>query len=418
MNNITIAFLVALTLTTGLRLWLSARHARHVDARRREVPEAFAAVITRAEHEKAADYCIARQRLNRVEYLYGALLLLGWTLGGGLELLHRFWSGLLDTPLLAGTSTLMSLALLGSLLELPFGLYRQFGLEARFGFNRTTPGTFAKDLAKGLLLALTLGVPVILLVLWLMTRGGALWWLYAWIAWSGFNLLVLWLYPVLIAPLFNRFEPLTDEALTTRLAALAERVGFRYGGIQVMDGSRRSSHANAYFTGFGGNRRIVLFDTLLNALTAAQIEAVLAHELGHFKLRHVTWRMAWSFGLSLAGLALLGWLAQQPAFYSGLGVSTPAPATALALFLLAVPVFSFPLTPLFSWASRRHEYAADRFAARHADREALIAALVQLSRDNAATVTPDPLHSLFYDAHPPMGLRVGQLRREPAPTVS
>lgn len=414
MNILTATFLFALVFTTGMRIWLAGRHARHVDLSRHQVPEEFAGIITCAEHEKAAAYCIAHQRVNRIEYVYGAILLLGWTIGGGLDLLQRLWGDLLDHPLLGGSATLVSLMLLGGVLDLPFSLYRHFVLEARFGFNRTTAGTFFADLLKAALLMMILGVPLVLLVLWLMRRGGDAWWFYAWVAWSGFNLLLMWLYPVLIAPLFNRFEPLAESDLAARLAALADRVGFRYAGVQIMDGSRRSSHANAYFTGFGNNRRIVLFDTLLQSLTPPQIEAVLAHELGHFKLNHVTRRMVWSFGLSLAGLWLLGWLARQPEFYAGLGVALPTPAAALALFALVIPVFTFPLTPLFSWASRRHEYAADQFAATHADGQALIRALVKLSKDNAATVTPDPLHSAFYDSHPPMSLRVSRLRTQAA----
>jgi len=401
--------LLAAVLATPWRL--ARRQIAHVRARRERVPPAFEGEIPLAAHRKAADYTVARARLGRWDDLYGAALLLAWTLGGGLAALDRAWRAVFATELYAGTAFLLSLLLIGGLLELPFTLARTFGIERRFGFNRTTPALFVSDLLKQTLLALVIGTPLILAALALMQAAGAFWWLYVWLLWSGFSLLMVWAYPTLIAPLFNRFQPLTREDLRRRLEDLLARTGFRSEGIYVVDSSRRTTHGNAYFTGFGRAKRIVFFDNLLETLAEPEVEAVVAHELGHFKLRHIAKRMGLMLGLSLAALALLGWLAGEPWFYHALGVPRPSNHAALALFLLVGPVFGFFLTPLLARGSRRHEHEADDFAAAQSDAGALVRALVKLYRDNAATLTPDPLHSAFYDSHPPAPARIARLRR-------
>jgi STE24 endopeptidase len=410
MNAFTLAFLAALALSLGTRLWLARRHLRHVAAHRERVPEAFAQAITLDAHRKAADYTGAKTRLGVAHSVFDALVLLALTLGGGLQLLWGLWAGLVQGELLRGIAFIVTATALMSALDIPFALWRAFVVEARFGFNKMTLATFFADLAKQAAVGAALGVPLIALVLWLMDRAGALWWLYAWFAWVAFNLFLLAVYPAWIAPLFNKFTPLEEGELKRRIEGLLARCGFASRGLFVMDGSKRSSHGNAYFTGFGRTKRIVFFDTLINRLEGPEIEAVLAHELGHFKLRHVAKRIVLSFVLSLGFLWLLGHAMQQDWFYSGLGVATPSTAMALQLFVLVVPVFTFPLQPLASLLSRRHEYEADAFAARHASAADLVTALVKLYRDNAATLTPDPLHSAFYDSHPPASLRVARLQ--------
>lgn len=405
-------FLLCALLTAGLRLWLSLRQARHIAGHRDRVPVDFTDRITLAEHQKAADYSVAKIRLSWPMLAVELLLLLALTLGGGLEALDRFWAGVF-----AGRGPAYGLALFGSVsligfaIDLPFALYRTFGLEARFGFNKMTAGLFIADLFKQALLGILIGAPLLLAVFWLMTAMGRLWWLYVWAFWLSFSLLAWLLYPTLIAPLFNKFSPLADGPLKQRIEALLERCGFLASGLFVMDGSKRSAHGNAYFTGLGRSKRIVFYDTLIEKLSPAEVEAVLAHELGHFRHRHILKRLAL---MAASGLVLLWGLDQliaAPWFYRGLGVSTPSMAMALLLFSQALSVFLFPLTPIGSWWSRRHEYQADAYAARHAAATELISALVKLYRDNAATLTPDPLHSLFYDSHPPAGLRIGHLRR-------
>ncbi|MDD5388828.1 MAG: M48 family metallopeptidase [Gallionellaceae bacterium] len=401
-------FLAALILAFGLKLWLLLRQMRHVWRHRALPPAVFAARIPVEDHHKAADYTLAKSRLGLLHLAVEAGLLLAFTLGGGLQwlndlLLPQF------SPLFAGTALLLGLFLIGAVVELPLNLYHQFSIEARFGFNRQTVAGFIADLAKQTLLGLGIGGPLILLVLWLMGIMGEAWWLWVWGVWMGFNLLVLMLYPTVIAPLFNKFTPLEDASLKARIEALLQRAGFTASGVFVMDGSRRSSHGNAYFTGLGKNKRIVFYDTLLTQLNPEQIEAVLAHELGHFKHRHIIKRIALMFVLSLVMLALLAWLKQAAWFHAGLGVVSPTDATTLALFFLALPVFLFPMTPLMSLYSRKHEFEADAFAARHSQPEHLIAALVRLYRDNAATLTPDPIYSLFYDSHPKAVERIAKL---------
>ncbi len=401
--------LLSLLAAMGLRLWLSLRQENHVRRHRDAVPPAFAERISLAAHQKAADYTIARTRFGRAALAVELLVLLGLTYGGGLNVLHDFWSAHFD-GLAYGIGLIASVAVLTSLADLPLDLYRQFRLEARFGFNRMTPAIYVSDLLKQALLAALLGLPLLAAVLWLMQTMGSYWWFHVWLVWIGFNLLILFAYPLWIAPLFNRFTPLPEGELKRRIAALLERCRFGAREIFVMDGSRRSSHGNAYFTGFGKARRIVFFDTLLERLSPPQVEAVLAHELGHFHHRHISKRMILVFSLSLLFLALLGQLIETPGFYHSLGVEHGGTAMGLVLFALVMPILTFPLTPIFSHLSRRHEFEADAYAARMASAGELSAALVKLYEDNATTLTPDPLHSLFHDSHPPASQRIARLQ--------
>ncbi|HUN68815.1 MAG TPA: M48 family metallopeptidase [Burkholderiales bacterium] len=404
-------FLAALASALAARLWLAARQARHVRAHRGAVPPAFAGTIALAAHQKAADYTVAKARLGMVDVCLSAALVLALTFGGLLQWLSDAWARAAEAGGIAhGVALIASVVALLSLAELPLVLYRTFVLEARFGFNRMTPRLFAIDLAKQALLAAALGIPLVTLVLWLMARMGEQWWIWVWLAWTAFNLLMLLIYPAFIAPLFNRFSPLEDRALAERIEALLARCGFRSGGLYVMDGSKRSSHGNAYFTGFGAAKRIVFFDTLLSRLAPGEVEAVLAHELGHFKRHHVWKRVAVLFAGSFALLWVLGRLIGEDWFYAGLNVATQSTATALLLFVLAVPAFTFFLQPLLSLHSRRHEFEADAYAASHSSAAELVDALVKLYQDNAATLTPDPLHSAFYDSHPPAAIRIARLR--------
>ena len=414
-NMLTILFLAALLLSLLIRVWLAHRHLAHVAAHRSQAPAAFAEQIPLAAHQKAADYTATKTRFGLFALAVETALLLMWTLGGGLSFLATFWQPYAE-GLWHGLALILSMMAIGGALDIPLAVWRQFVIEERFGFNRMTPKLFIADLAKGTLLGAAIGTPVILAVLWLMAAMGERWWLYVWLFWCGFNLLILFVYPTWIAPRFNKFTPMAEGDMKTRIEALLERCGFRSGGLFVMDGSKRSAHGNAYFTGFGQTKRIVFFDTLLARLQPQEVEAVLAHELGHFHHRHVVKRIALIFGASLCFLAVLGQLADAPWFYAGLGVD-PAlhgNAMALLLFFLIVPVFVFPLTPFGSLLSRRHEFEADRYAAAHADRADLVTALVKLYEDNAATLTPDPLHSLFYDSHPPAAIRIEQLMKAPA----
>lgn len=412
MPSFTNLFLAAVILIFGLKLWLLLRQMRHVWTHRDATPPAFAEAIPLEEHRKAAAYTLAKTRLGLLHLAVEAGLLLAFTLGGGIQALYEGLSGAIASPLLAGTALLLGMAFISGAVELPLGLWRQFRIEARFGFNRQTLGGYVGDLIKQVMISLAIGAPLLLLVLWLMGIMGDAWWLWVWGVWMGFNLLVLALYPSVIAPLFNKFTPLPDQTLRARIEALLQRAGFKSSGVFVMDGSKRSSHGNAYFTGLGQSKRIVFYDTLLNQLSHDQIEAVLAHELGHFHHRHIVKRIALMFVLSLGLLAVLAWLKGAPWFYAGLGVeyaTAATDATALALFFLAMPVFLFPLTPLMSLYSRKHEFQADAFAARHSLPAHLISALVRLYRDNAATLTPDPVYSLFYDSHPKAVERIEKL---------
>ena len=414
-------FATALLLSIALRFWLAGRQIRHVAAHRSQVPAAFSASVSAESHRRAADYTLAKARLGLVTGAFGAALLIVWTLLGGLDLLA---AGLREAllPRLPGASGEMAyqLALLGSfvaigsLLELPFDLYATFGIEQRFGFNRMTWRLYATDALKSALVGLAIGLPLAALVLWLMKIAGPTWWLWAWCAWIGLNLLLLVLYPTLIAPWFNRFDPLDDSTLRSRVDALMARCGFSVKGFYVMNGSRRSAHANAYFTGLGRAKRVVFFDTLLAKLTPAEVEAVLAHELGHFSHRHVVKRIGLMALLSLAGFALLGYLSHHSGFYTALGVepslAAPNDALALLLFVLVAPTFGFYLSPLFAALSRRQEFEADAYACAHADGRSLAGALLKLHEDNASTLTPDPLYSRFYYSHPAPVERLAALR--------
>jgi STE24 endopeptidase len=414
MNTFSLIFLAFLTLSVAAELWLARRQIAHVRAHRAQVPPAFRDRIDLDAHHKAADYTIVRNRFGMVSSIYSAFILLLWTLGGGLQWLDSLWATSGFSDLIRGTATLLSLFILGALLELPFSWYSTFHIEQRFGFNKTTVRTYVADLARNAALLLVIGTPLLYAVLWFMNNTGSRWWLYTWFLWSGFNLLAVWAYPALIAPLFNRFTPLQEGGIRDRIQALLKRTGFRSRGIFVMDGSRRSAHGNAYFTGLGRSKRVVFFDTLLKSLSAPEVEAVLAHELGHFKLHHITKRIVLSFGLSFAGLALLGWLGQQAWFYTGLGMnSVPDHINhiGLALFVLSMPVFMFFFSPLMAWGSRKHEFEADDFASRHANAADLVNALVKLYSENAKTLTPDPLHSIFYDSHPPAPVRIAHLQQ-------
>ena len=417
--SLALSLLFALALCAGLmiKFWLASRQIRHVARHRAQVPAPFAERIPLAAHQKAADYTLAKARLGLLDMALGAAVLVGWTLMGGLDLLNQALLGWLGGGMAQQLALLAAFALISGLIDLPLSLAQTFGVEQRFGFNQMTWSLWLSDLFKSALVGTLIGLPIAALILWLMGAAGPLWWLWAWGAWMGFNVLLMWIYPSFIAPLFNRFQPLQDEALKARVTALMQRCGFAAKGLFVMDGSRRSAHANAYFTGFGAAKRVVFYDTLLQQLTPAEVEAVLAHELGHFKHRHIAQRMAGLFALSLAGFALLGWLSTRGWFYTGLGVvpnlsldgAAPNDALALLLFLLAVPVFSFFIAPLMAQWSRRHEFQADAYAMAQADGGALASALLKLYQDNASTLTPDPLYVKYYYSHPPATERLARL---------
>ena len=404
------AFAVAVTL--AVRLWLANRQIAHVRAHRDLVPGEFAGRIDLAGHQKAADYTVARTHVGMTEAIVDTAVLLALTFGGGLALLVRWTGGMFASPLWQDLALLVGVAIVSGVVGLPFAWWHTFRVEARFGFNRTTLRLWLADLVKGILVGAVLGLPVAALALVLMRAAGPYWWVWVWAVWIAFQFLVLALYPTVIAPLFNKFSPLPEGPARERVEALLARCGFRSRGLFVMDGSRRSSHGNAFFTGFGRAKRIVFFDTLLDRLDADEVEAVLAHELGHFRLRHVVKRMLWMGALSLVFLAVLAWLMQAPWFYEGLGVppSPERPGVALILFFLALPVFTFLLAPLPALYSRKHEFEADAFAAEHASATSLVQALVKLYQDNAATLTPDPVHSTFYDSHPPAATRIARLK--------
>ena len=410
MTAFTALFLSLLVLTTLIRFWLGRRHIAYIQSHRNTVPPAFASNISLDAHRKAADYSSAKTRLVITESLVQAILLFVFTLGGGLQWIDEAWRGILpDAEIFRGALVILSAFVISSLIEIPLDYYKAFVVDERFGFNKMTRSMFFTDLIKHAVVGLALGAPLLFAALWLMQGAGNLWWLYLWVLWSGFNLLMLAVYPTVIAPLFNKFSPLTDEALKTRIETLLTRCGFKSQGLYVMDGSRRSSHGNAYFTGFGAAKRVVFFDTLLDRLDADEIEAVLAHELGHFKHKHVIKRIALMFIVSFFGLALLGWLVTQPWFYADLGVANPSNYMALLLFILVSPVFTFLFRPLLAGYSRKNEFEADEYAATHSNPKHLVEALVKLYRDNASTLTPDPLHSAFYDSHPPASIRIAKL---------
>ena len=418
---LTLAFAAALSLGLALKFWLASRQIRHVARHRSTVPPAFAERIPLAAHQKAADYTIAKGRLGLLEMALSAAVLLGWTLLGGLDALNQLLLGALGGGMWQQLALLAAFAVISGLIDLPLSLYQTFVVEERFGFNKMTWRLWLADAAKGLLVGAAIGLPVAALILWLMGATGPLWWLWAWGFWMGFNLLLMVIYPTFIAPLFNKFQPLEDESLKARVTALMQRCGFSAKGLFVMDGSRRSAHANAYFTGFGAAKRVVFYDTLLRQLAPGEVEAVLAHELGHFKHRHIVQRVVMMFALSLAGFALLGWLSTQVWFYTGLGVhpnisldpamaAAPNDALALLLFMLVVPVFTFFISPLFSQQSRRHEFQADAYAVAQASGADLSSALLKLYEDNASTLTPDPVYVKFYYSHPPATERLARMQ--------
>ena len=408
-----VLFVVFFVLTLGLRFWLANRQIRHVLRNRGAVPAEFASRVPLETHRKAADYTVAKTRFGIVALLWGGLVLIGFTLLGGLQAISSALLAVAGPGMLHQILLVIAFAAISGVLDLPFDYYRQFVLEARFGFNKMTPGLWIADMVKGTLVGAVVGLPLIWVVLKLMETTGALWWFWAWCVWSGFQLLMMVLYPTLIAPLFNKFTPLEDAGLKSRIEGLMARVGFASKGLFVMDGSRRSAHGNAYFSGFGAAKRIVFFDTLIERLAPQEIEAVLAHELGHFKLRHIVKRIVVMFALSLGFLALLGYLKEQSWFYTGLGVTpmlgAPNDAMALLLFMLVLPIFTFVLGPLSAITSRKHEFEADAFAAKHSNAGDLVSALVKMYEDNASTLTPDPLHSAFYDSHPPASVRIAHL---------
>ena len=412
--TLTLLLAAGLLVHVALKLWLNARQVRHVAAHREFVPAAYTQTITLADHQKAADYTLAKARLAQWDILLDAVLLLGWTLLGGLDVLNQWLLTFMQPGLSQQLALVVGFVLIGGLIGLPLSLMQTFGVEQRFGFNKMTPALWISDLLKGVLLGTVLGLPLLALVLWLMDVGGALWWLWAWGALVVWQLFLMAIAPNVIMPLFNKFTPLEDESLKARVQALMQRAGFQAKGFFVMDGSRRSAHSNAFFTGFGASKRVVFFDTLLQQLSPAEMEAVLAHELGHFKHRHIFKMMAVSFATTLAGLALLGWLAQQAWFYTGLGVapsmSASNSALALVLFMLVVPVFGFFLAPLSSWRSRVQEFEADAYAASQAPAANLASALLKLYQDNASTLTPDPLFVKFYYSHPPASDRLARLQ--------
>jgi len=415
----TLFFVIFLLLGTGVSLWLAQRQIRHVCAHRNQVPALFAGRIGLDSHQRAADYTVARTQLGMIEGVVHAAVLVGLTLLGGLQWIDQTLGRLVEHELARQLLLIGTLMAVVSLVGLPFTLWRKFRLEARFGFNRVTPRLFISDALKGLLLTLVLGVPLAGAALWIMAHAGAAWAWWAWGLWVVFNLLVLWLFPTVIAPMFNKFTPLDNPAMAQRIQALAQRSGFTLDGLFVMDGSRRSAHSNAYFTGLGKAKRIVFFDTLLKRLNVDEIEAVLAHELGHFKHRHIVKRIVLSLVTSLVFLHVLAWLAGKAWFYTELGVvpqlGRPNDALALILFMLAVPVFTFWIAPLTSLLSRRDEFQADQYAAQQSSADALVSALLKLYDDNASTLTPDPLHSAFYDSHPPATRRIQRLRHASHP---
>ena len=418
-SALTLLFAAALVASLLIKFWLASRQMRHVAQHRNAVPAAFSASITLPAHQKAADYTLAKGRFGLLTMAFGAAVLLGWTLLGGLDVLNHAVRDAVQPrwgDMAYQLALLATFAVVGALLDLPFELYSTFRVEQRFGFNRMTWALYLADMFKGAVVGAIIGLPLAALILWIMGAAGSLWWLWAWGAWMVFNLLILVLYPTVIAPLFNKFEPLADESLKARVQALMTRCGFAAKGLFVMDGSKRSAHANAYFTGFGAAKRVVFFDTLLNKLSPSEVEAVLAHELGHFKHKHVTKRMVAMFAMSLAGFALLGWLSGQSWFYTALGVQPSMTAAnnalALLLFLLVTPVFGFFVSPLFAQLSRRHEFEADAYACKQANGNDLAAALLKLHEDNASTLTPDPLYVRFYYSHPPASERLAALLQQ------
>ena len=409
-NLFTLVFLAATLSYVITLLWLNLRQDKAVAKSFNTVPDEFSEKITLDQHQKAAEYTQAKLLVNHFEIIFSAVVLLAWTLGGGLNWLDTIWQVQTQDTLYVGVGFIISLMLIGSLIDLPFSLYRTFVLEEKFGFNKTNAKTFIGDLLKEFLLMLIIGLPLIYAILWLMNGMGEFWWAYVWLVLTGFSLLMFWLYPTYIAPIFNKFKALDNLELKAKIDNLLNRTGFKSDGVFVMDGSKRSSHGNAYFTGIGKNKRIVFFDTLLEGMNDQEVEAILAHELGHFHHKHIRKHMISSFAISLLGLALLGYLINQLWFFNGLGIESPSNHTALILFMLVMPVFSFFIAPISNALSRKHEFEADSFAAKHTNADDLVSSLVKLYRDNASTLTPDKLYSAFHDSHPSASIRINHLK--------
>ena len=410
-NLFTLIFLLAILASVIVLLWLNFRQDRAIKSTFDAVPKGFEDAISLEDHQKAGRYTQAKLLVSHFEIIFSTIVLLIWTIGGGINLLDMFWhNNITESPLVLGTAFIVSIMLIASLIDLPFSIYRNFILEQKFGFNRMTLLTFMIDLVKELLLTLVVSIPLIFAILYLMDAMGNYWWLYVWLTISIFTVIMMWIYPTFIAPIFNKFAPLENNTLRARIDNLLQRTGFKNDGIFVMDGSKRSSHGNAYFTGLGKNKRIVFFDTLLNGMEDREVEAILAHELGHFHHKHIRQRMISSFVFSLASLALLGYLINQSWFFFGLGISLPSNHAALVIFSLILPVFSFFITPLSNLISRKHEFQADAFAARHTDANDLISSLVKLYRENSSSLSPDKYYSAFHDTHPSATLRIERLR--------
>ncbi|MCK5395807.1 MAG: M48 family metallopeptidase [Gammaproteobacteria bacterium] len=412
LHNFTLLFLAMLLISTLMRIYLSHRQISHVSQNRAKVPDSFADSISLEDHQKAADYTTTKVKFGRLPLFYDVALLIIWTIGGGLEWLDQNFLAYELNPIITGIAVILIYSLISAALDLPFSIYSTFVIEEKFGFNRTTVKTFIADMIKGGALGLIIGVPLLYVILWLMEQSGEQWWIYTWLVLSFFSLFMMWIYPTWIAPIFNKFEPLEEGETLNRITNLLQRCGFNSDGIFVLDGSKRSSHGNAYFSGFGRNKRIVFFDTLLKMLNDDELEAVLAHELGHFKKKHIIKGMFISFGTTLIALAVLAWLMKAEWFYTSLGVSQTSTYMALLLFTLVMPAFTFVLQPVLSIFSRKNEFEADAFAAEQTDAKHLIHALVGLYRENANTLTPDPLYSAFYDSHPPAPVRIAHLNAQ------
>jgi STE24 endopeptidase len=410
-NDVAAFFVSALISNALIKLWLALRQLNHVEEHREQVPAEFQEKVDLASHQKAADYTCAKVNFSMLTIIFDSIILFALTRGGVIQHLCDWSAQTFTNPLLQGVSLIVAVLVISSLLDIPFNLYNTFVIEARFGFNKTTWCLYLADSVKGLLLGAALGLPLLFGVLWLMSAMGDYWWLYVWFVWVTFNLALLFIYPTFIAPIFNKFKPMQDDALKTRIESLLQKCGFASNGLFVMDGSKRSAHGNAYFTGFGKTKRIVFFDTLLERLTGNEIEAVLAHELGHFKHRHVIKRIVYTFIISLGFLWLLAQLVNSTGFYNGLGVTSQTTASALLLFFIALPTFTFLFQPLSAAYSRKHEFEADRYAAQQTDARDLVTALVKLYQDNAKTLTPDPLYANFYESHPPALERITQLQK-------
>ncbi|MGZ5052247.1 MAG: M48 family metallopeptidase [Methylobacter sp.] len=415
MNSFTIVFLVALTLSFSIQFWLSLRHAAHVAKHRSAVPDAFKDTVALDAHQKAADYTLAKIKLSNIDSVIGVVLLLILTLGGVINWAFEFWTSTITSPLLAGLSAVATIFLIMTLIEIPTSIYQTFVIEEKYGFNKSTPQQFIKDHLLQLALIIAIGMPLLALILWIMDSIGPMWWLWAWAILIAFSLLMSWLYPTLIAPLFNEFTPMEEGSLKERIQGLLARCGFSSQGIFVMDGSKRSGHGNAYFTGLGNNKRIVFFDTLINSLEDEELEAILAHELGHFKCKHTIKMLVANAVMTLASFAVLGWLIDQSWFYNGLGVTQPSHAAALLLFTLVSSSFTFFMQPIMAYFQRKFEFEADNFASANTKAEKLISALVKLFEENASTLTPDPLYSAFHYSHPPAAIRIANLQTQARP---